>query len=60
MVIVAGDLNCHYHWNEWKDGKVVPWDKEPEVWFQGIFRPDGTPYSEDEVRFIRRMTEVAR
>ena len=58
--LVAGDLNCHYHWNEWKDGKIVPWDEEPEVWFHDIFRRDGTPYSEDEVKFIRSMTGVAK
>jgi hypothetical protein len=29
---------------------------EPDVWFHDIYRIDGTPFSEDETEFIRKMT----
>lgn len=48
------------------DGKsqtIYPWDSwhkeykgEPELWFHDIFRGDGTPYKEDEVKLIRSLT----
>ena len=43
---------CCFHlpWGH-KDG-----DPEPEVWFHDIFRSDYTPWSPDEVDFIRSMT----
>lgn len=34
-------------------GEAFP---EPEVWFHDIYRIDGTPYSKDEIDFIRKMT----
>jgi len=44
-----------------KTQTVNPWKKpgdgsEPALWFHDIYRPDGTPFSRDEVDFIRRMT----
>ena len=33
----------------------APFTEEPEVWFHDLFRADLTPYSEDEVRFIREQ-----
>ena len=55
--LVAGKLNCHYSWNKTDaDGVSIPWEEEPEVWFHDIFREDGTPYSEQEVAFIRSTT----
>jgi Glycosyl hydrolase family 10 len=48
------------------DGKsqtIYPWDSwskeykgEPDPWFHDIFRNDGTPYKEDEVKLIRSLT----
>jgi len=35
-------------------GEAFP---EPKVWFHDIYRVDGTPYSQDEIDFIRKMTE---
>ena len=35
-------------------------DPEPKVWFHDIFRLDGTPYSQEEVDFIREMTGVSK
>ena len=36
-----------------EDGEAIP---EPEIWFHDILRADGTPYSEDEVNFIKQIT----
>jgi hypothetical protein len=49
--LVAGKTNTIFAWN-------MPLDApEPPLWFHDIFRKDGTPYKQDEVDFIRRMTE---
>lgn len=53
--LVNGKQQCHYPWNPVEEGKPVPFTEEPEVWFHDLFRPDGTPYSEEEVRFIREQ-----
>jgi hypothetical protein len=34
----------------------MPDGKEPKIWFHEIFRKDGTPYSEDEVKLIKSLT----
>ena len=55
--LTAGKCNFNYPWNKVdKDGKSIPWESEPEVWFHDIFRIDGTPWNAEEVRFIRKMT----
>jgi hypothetical protein len=36
-----------------RDGEPYP---EPEVWFHEMYRVDGTPYSQQEVDFIKTMT----
>ncbi len=53
-----------YNWG-FVDGKsqtIYPWDSwskeykgEPNPWFHDIFRKDGTPYKEDEVKLIRSL-----
>ena len=48
--LTAGKCNFHLQWGS-KAG-----DPEPEVWFHDIFRLDGTPYSQEEVDFIKSMT----
>ncbi len=48
--LVAGKTQTHYPWCS------PPGAPEPAVWYHDIFRADGTPYDEAEVRFIRRMT----
>ena len=54
--LVNGKQQCQYPWNPiGEDGQPVPFTEEPEVWFHDLFRPDLTPYSEDEVRFIREQ-----
>ncbi|MEX1229201.1 MAG: hypothetical protein WEB58_03100 [Planctomycetaceae bacterium] len=51
---VAGKTQTIYAWETWKK----PGAGEPEVWFHDIFRPDGTPYREKEVAYIRHLTGV--
>ena len=35
-------------------GEAFP---EPKFWFHDIYRIDGTPFSEEEIIFIKKMTE---
>jgi hypothetical protein len=48
--LVSGKTQTIFQWG------VPGGEKEPEVWFHDIFRLDGTPYDEAEVRFIREIT----
>ena len=48
--LTAGKCNFHLQWSS-KAG-----DPEPEIWFHDIFRLDGTPYSQQEIDFIKSMT----
>lgn len=49
---VDGRSQTSYPWDSW----LLAYEKEPELWFHDIFRTDGTPYLEDEVNFIKRIT----
>ena len=49
--LVAGKTNTIYAWDT-----PMPNGEEPKVWFHDIFRPDGTPYSEDEIKLIKSLT----
>lgn len=49
---VDGRSQTIYPWDSWQKA----YEKEPDPWFHDIFRRDGTPYREDEVAFIRKMT----
>ncbi|MGV3540188.1 MAG: cellulase family glycosylhydrolase [Rufibacter sp.] len=51
---VAGKSNTIYPWDSWKSA----YDKEPELWFHDIFRPNGTPYRQAEVDLIKRLTAI--
>ena len=55
--LVNGKQQCQYPWNQIVDGERIPFTEEPEVWFHDLFRQDGTPWSEDEIRFIKEMTK---
>jgi hypothetical protein len=52
---VAGKSNTIYPWDSWQKAYTA----EPPVWFHDIFRPDGTPYRQAEVDYIRKVTEAA-
>ncbi len=49
--LVAGKSNTKYAWSE-----PIPDGSEPPLWFHEIFRPDGTPYKQEEVDLIKSLT----
>ena len=49
---VAGKTQTQYPWDSWQKQYTA----EPPVWFHEILRPDGSPYIEEEVKLIRRLT----
>jgi hypothetical protein len=51
--LVAGKTQTFLPWDSWQKPYV---DREPAIWFHEVFRTDGTPYREDEVDLIRRLT----
>jgi hypothetical protein len=52
--LVKGKTNTIFAWDA-----PMPDKDEPPVWFHDVFRPDGSPFSEREVTFIRSMTKGA-
>ena len=51
--LVSGKTNTKYAWDT-----PMPDGAEPKIWFHDIFRPDGKPYSVQEVEFIQSLTGV--
>jgi len=49
---VSGKTQTIFPWDSW----TKTYTNEPPVWFHDIFRPDGTPYRADEVRYIKSLT----
>jgi hypothetical protein len=49
--LVAGKTNTMYAWDT-----PMPNGEEPKVWFHDIFRPNGKPYDEKEIVFIKSLT----
>lgn len=49
--LVSGKTNTIYAWDT-----PMPNGDEPALWFHDIFRKDGTPYKEEEVKSIRELT----
>lgn len=49
---VDGRSQTIYPWDSWRKEYTA----EPDPWFHDIFRRDGTPYKEDEVKLIRTLT----
>jgi hypothetical protein len=50
---VAGKTQTYLPWDSWQKPYV---DREPPIWFHEIFKQDGTPYKQDEVDLIRKLT----
>ena len=50
---VAGKTQTDLPWDSWQQPYV---NRQPAVWFHEIFKEDGTPYKQDEVDLIRRLT----
>lgn len=53
---VSGKTQTIFPWDSWEK----QYGDEPPVWFHDIFRADGTPYNQEEVRYIRSLTRDAR
>ena len=51
--LVAGKTQTIYPWSSW----TKPFSAEPPVWHHDLFRRDGTPFDEAEVRVIRSLTK---
>jgi hypothetical protein len=51
--LVAGKTQTYLPWDSWQKPYI---GREPSVWHHEIFRQDGTPYRQEEVDLIRRMT----
>ncbi len=49
--LVKGKTNTIFAWDS-----PMPDRNEPPVWFHDIFRPDGTPFSQKEIDFIKGIT----
>ena len=48
---VDGRSQTIYPWDSWRKEYTA----EPDLWFHDIFRGDGTPYKEEEVKLIRSL-----
>jgi hypothetical protein len=53
---VSGKSQTIYPWDSWEKKYTA----EPDVWFHDILRLDGSPYSAQEVEYIRRITGQAK
>jgi hypothetical protein len=50
--LVAGKTNTMYAWDT-----PMPDGSEPKLWFHDIFRKDGSPYKQEEVDLIKKLTK---
>jgi len=55
--LVAGKTQTFLPWDSWEHPYT---DREPAIWFHEVFRTDGTPYRQDEVELIKKLTMNAR
>jgi hypothetical protein len=53
---VAGKTQTQYPWDSWQKTYTAP----PKLWFHEIFHPDGSPYRQEEVNYIKRITAKSR
>jgi len=49
---VSGKTNTIYPWSSWVDNLT----EEPEIWLHDILRQDKTSFSEQEIEFIKELT----
>ncbi len=52
---VAGKTQTNLPWDSWESPYIN--GRHPAVWHHEIFYPDGRPYKQDEVDFIRKFTK---
>ena len=48
--LVSGKRQMFLPWDSWQTPYI---DRQPAVWFQDIFRSNGTPYRQEEVDIMR-------
>ena len=51
---VGGKTQTIYPWDSW-DRRYTG---APDPWFHDVFHPDGRPYREDEVAFVKEITSA--
>ena len=51
--LVEGKTQTIYPWDSWQRPYV---QTPPTVWFHDLFHPDGTPYRQQEVDLMRKLT----
>ncbi len=49
---VSGKTNTIYPWKSWDS----TFTSEPKIWHHDILRQDGTPYSIEEIKYIKELT----
>ncbi len=54
---VAGKTNTIYPWNSWMTPGKLP---EPELWFHDVFRKDGTPFDQEEIKVIKEQVRLSK
>ena len=55
--LVEGKTQTHLPWDSWK--QPYTGGRQPAVWFHEVFRIDGKPYREEEVKLIKELTAQA-
>lgn len=50
--LVAGKTNTIWPWSSWK----TPGMGEPDAWHHDLFRTDGSPFDQDEIDLLRKLT----
>ena len=48
---VAGKTNTIFPWSSW----TTEFDSIPEIWHHDIYRRDKSPFSEDEISFLKEI-----
>ncbi len=51
--LVAGKTQTYLPWDSWQHPYI---DRSPAIWHHDIFRDNGSPYSQEEIDFIRQIT----
>ena len=55
--LVSGKTNTIWSWTTWDHPGL---EQEPKLWHHDIFRPNGSPYSQEELDFLRKFIRQHR
>lgn len=53
---IAGKSQTNYPWDSWQKTYTA----EPPEWFHDVLRADGSPYKQEEVRFLKTLLSPAK